>query len=87
MLSLGLIKHHAMNMYGEVEVSATVLHFGTRWMRVVSSAPLPPYPRGNTSSFPLDMRLDIMEKRKISPPNQESNSYSLVVQNMNWTRT
>jgi hypothetical protein len=51
-LSLCLIKHHAMKMYGEVKVK---LH-GTRWRQIVSLMPQLLYPRGKSPQCPLGRR-------------------------------
>jgi hypothetical protein len=40
---------------------------------------LPLYPWGNSSRHPLDRRMDVMEKRKITCPYRKSNpNYSIV---------
>jgi hypothetical protein len=42
---------------GEWRYSSTFLDLGTRWRWVVSFTPLPLYPRGKSSRYPLDRRL------------------------------
>jgi hypothetical protein len=56
-LSLDLIKHHAMKMYGEVKVYVHHSYFSNRWRRVVSFKPLSLYPQGNSPWYPLYVRL------------------------------
>jgi len=53
-----LIKHDAMKIFGGSGVIALLtLNIGTRWKRMVSFTPRPPYSQGKRACYPLDKRL------------------------------
>jgi hypothetical protein len=54
-LSLGLIKHHVMKTYGEMEIyrDSRILNLGIRLRWMVSFTSRPLYPWGKSSRYPL----------------------------------
>jgi hypothetical protein len=69
-----------MTTYEGIEVTYTILHFGTGWRWVTSFTPRPPYPRGKNLRYSLYRRLCGTQNRsgrsgeeKLSCPSGESN--------------
>jgi hypothetical protein len=61
---------------GEWSYSSTILILQTRWIYVVSFAPVPLYPRGNSSRHPLDGKL-VRPQSRSGRRGEEKNVLSL----------